>query len=51
MMDQAREEVSWLTETDGKVASKPGEHEALWPIPVSTSCSKLGLPPDSGSAV
>lgn len=39
MMDQAEEEVSWLTETDGKVASEPGRPEAGWPIPMYTSRS------------
>ena len=39
MMDQAGEEVSWLTETDGKVVSKPGEPKAVWTIPMYTSCS------------
>lgn len=38
MMDQAGEEVSWLTETDSKVASKPGEPETVWPVPLYTSC-------------
>lgn len=37
MMDQAEEEASWLTDTDGKVASEPGKAEAEWPVPMYAS--------------